>query len=292
MKIEHFIQSQSKLGEGPIWDPRKQILLWVDIHQKRVEQFALNTRERKTHQFDFMMTVLGLRAKGGFVFASDRGFGLWDGISKDIQLISNPEKGKPHNRFNDGAVDPSGRFWAGTMYEGPETDQPTQGSLYRLDPDLSIHLMETGLTISNGIGWSPDKKLMYLTDTLRRAIYVYEYEDLSGEISNRRVLIQANEEDGFPDGMAIDREGFIWSAFWGGWKVCRFDPDGKLERTIKLPVECPTCVTFGGAELNELFITTAWTALSENERAKQQMAGDVFRVILDVKGIEENYFQG
>jgi sugar lactone lactonase YvrE len=132
--VEHLIPSQNKLGEGPLWSAAEQALYWVDIHQKRVERFEPARGKRNTWTFDQAVTVLGLRRAGGFVFAGERGFGFWDGADGGLALAGHPEAHLPYNRFNDGAVDPAGRFWAGSMYEGPQTGQPADGRLYRFDP--------------------------------------------------------------------------------------------------------------------------------------------------------------
>jgi sugar lactone lactonase YvrE len=289
--IENVVKSQNKLGEGPLWGVAEQTLYWLDIHQNQVERYQPEKGLHQTTTLDLAITVLGLREQGGFVFASNRGFGFWDGSSRSYDLVGNPEDDKPYHRFNDGSVDPLGRFWAGTMYEGPEVDEVPEGRLYRLDSNHRIKLMETGLTISNGIDWSPDQRTMYLTDTLRRTIYAYEFDPASGGIANRRVFIQAKQTDGFPDGLTVDSQGFIWSAFWGGWKVCRFDPQGNLERTLHMPVEYPTCMAFGGMDLNDLYITSAWTALSEEQRHAQPEAGDLFRIRLDISGLPAYRFK-
>jgi sugar lactone lactonase YvrE len=290
--IETAFASQNKLGEGPIWDPAEQALYWLDIHQHWVERLEPASGLHNTIPLDLAVTVLGLRLSGGFVFASNRGFGFWDGFSRKASLVRHPEADQPYNRFNDGAVDPGGRFWAGTMYEGPATESPTEGRLYRFDPDQSTRVMERGLTICNGIGWSPDHRTMFFTDTRRQVIYAYDYDPASGEIDHRRAFVQVGEGAGYPDGLTVDSQGFVWSAFWGGWRVDRFDPQGRLERSLRLPVECPTCITFGGEDLNELYITSAWTGLSEERRRAQPQAGDLFKIDLDIRGLPENKFQG
>jgi len=292
MQVEHVLASQSRLGEGPIWHHEEKTLYWVDIHRKRVERYQPASGRHDRFAFHSAITALGLRARGGFVVATDKGFAFWDGHSTELEFIQDPEQDRPHNRFNDGAVDPGGRFWAGTMYEGPETEELAEGRLYRLDADRTVRLMETGLTISNGVGWSPDKKTMYFTDTLRRVIYAYDFDVATGTIENRRPFVRTPEELGFPDGMAVDSEGFIWSAHWGGWRIRRYDPQGKVEREILLPVECPTSCTFGGEDLSELYITSAWTALSAESRSEQPQAGDLFRIKVDVKGQPETLFAG
>lgn len=283
-ELENVVRSQSKLGEGPLWSVEEQSLYWVDIHNCRVERFTPASRDHRVFEFDTAITALGFRSRGGFVAATARGIGFMQLSSLTPDIAAHPEVDKLYNRFNDAAVDPQGRFWGGTMYEGPDTGEPTEGRLYRFDADGSLHLMETGLTISNGMGWSPDLKTMYFTDTLRRVIYAYDFDPASGTIDRRRVFVDSSGEDGYPDGMEVDSEGGVWSARWGGWKVSRYDPDGKVEREIRLPVECPTSCAFGGEGLNELYITSAWTALTDEQHRQQPMAGDVFRLAMDIQG--------
>jgi sugar lactone lactonase YvrE len=152
--------------------------------------------------------------------------------------------------------------------------------------------METGIQISNGIGWSPNHKIMYYTDSPLRVIYIYDYDLESGSITNRRNFANVPAEDGFPDGLTVDSEGFVWSAHWDGWRITRYDPEGKIERVIYLPVQRPTSCTFGGRELDQLFITSAWTGLSTTDRLEQPLAGDLFLVYADVKGQKEFKFLG
>jgi len=291
-ELENLVKSQSRLGEGPLWSVAEQSLYWVDIHAKRVERFQPSSSQHQIFNFDIPITALGFRTRGGFVVASARGFAFMHLETKAVEMVAQPESTKPYNRFNDGAVDPRGRFWGGTMYEGPETNNPTEGRLYRLDVDGSVNIMQTGMTICNGLGWSPDLKTMYFTDTLRHLIYAYDFDVASGAIDHRRVFVDSSGEDGYPDGMTVDSEGGVWSARWGGWKVTRYDPAGKAEREISLPVECPTSCAFGGENLTELFITTAWTALTDEQRQQQPLAGNVFRLATNIKGRTPWQFAG
>ena len=183
-------------------------------------------------------------------------------------------------------MDRRGRFWAGTLAPGATS------SLYRLDPDLTVHTMETGITASNGIGWSPDNRTMYFTDTRRKTIYAYDFDAATGSIGNRRPLIFTPEEDGVPDGLTVDSEGFIWSARWGGWKVSRYDPSGKLEREVRLPVQYPTSCAFGGDRLDELYVTSARTRVSEEQIHDQPFAGDLLRLRTGIRGLPEPKFAG
>lgn len=292
-QLQHLIASQNQLGEGPLWHPTEQALYWVDILQQRVERYDPSSRIHTSTHFPLQVTALGIRKRGGFVAATSKGLGYWDGASDQVILFSHPERHLPDNRFNDGAVGPAGNFWAGTMYAGPHTDPRPPGGLYRLGADEQVRLIQPELTISNGLGWSPDGKLFYFTDSLRHTIYVYDFDPGRGEASNRRVFIHDPELPGVPDGLTVDSQGFVWSARWGGWKITRYDPDGKTEREIKLPVECPTSCTFGGSNLNQLYITSAWTDLTPGQRTNQPQAGDLFHIEFDdITGQASNLFLG
>ncbi len=290
-EVEHVLAAQNKLGEGPVWSSEEQALYWVDIESNCFCRLYPTTGKYEVFDVGVAVGVLALRASGGLVMATKNGFAFWD-RQKGLRLIADPEAHKPHTRFNDGAVDSQGRFWAGTMCGLPKMCEEPEGSLYRIDPDCSVHIMETGLTISNGIGWSPDNKLMYLTDSPLRMIYVYDFDAATGTIENRRPFIHTPNEEGIPDGLTVDSEGCIWGARWGGWKVTRYDPGGKVEQEIRLPVQYPTSCAFGGEHLNELYITSAWTALSEEQRKNQPLAGDLLRVKTDIKGPERPKFAG
>src|SRR5439155_2767873 len=291
-QVEHVLTVQNKLGEGPVWSAKEQALYLVDIENNSFFRYFPTTSKYESFDVGVPIGVLALRAAGGLVMATKNGFAFWDPKTQALQFLANPEAHKPHTRFNDGAVDSQGRFWAGTMCGLPKMCEEPEGSLYRIDPDCSVHIMETGLTISNGIVWSPDNKLMYLTDSPLHMIYVYDFDAATGAITNRRPFIHTPDEHGIPDGLTVDSEGFIWSARWGGWKITRYDPTGKAEREIQLPIQYPTSCTFGGERLNELYITSAWTALSEEQKKKQPYSGDLFRVKTDIKGLEKAKFAG
>jgi len=194
-------------------------------------------------------------------------------------------------RFNDGAVDCMGRFWAGSMVDNEEMHKQV-GVLYRLDPDGSVHAMESGLGVSNGIGWSPDNETMYLTDSMTRTIYAYDFSIASGAISNRRILVHTTEEIGTPDGLCMDDQGYIWSACWDGAKVVRYDPQGNIERVIKVGALRPTSCVFGGPSLNELYITSSANGLTEEQLKQYPYSGDLLRLRTEFRGPERYKFGG
>lgn len=196
------------------------------------------------------------------------------------------EADKPNNRFNDGKCDRQGRFWFGSMSPGK-----TQGSLYRYDSDGSLHLMETKLAISNGLGWSPDQKTFYLTDSPTQKIYAYNFDAVTGKISDRRIFVDLTGESFYPDGMAIDSQGNIWSAMWDGWCVICFNPKGEEISRIQLPIQRPTSCTFGGEDLRTLYITSASVGLSEEEIEKSFYSGDLFAVETNTIGLPTDIFK-
>ena len=290
--LEHLLAVQNELGEGPVWDAEDQVLYWVDIYSRTFYRFSPATGELRKVDVGVQVGALAPRISGGLVMATQHGFALWDEQSGALTFLADPEADHPETRFNDGAVDPAGRFWAGTMLEGSKEWDKAPGNLYRLDPDHTLTRMDTGFAISNGIGWSPDNRTMYFTDSPRQVIYAYDYDLLTGTIENRRPFIQTPGEASVPDGLTVDSEGCIWSVRWGGWRIIRYDPQGKQERVIALPVQYPTSCTFGGPALDELYITSAATELSAQKRVQHPLAGDVFRIKPGIKGLDSPRFLG
>ena len=176
-------------------------------------------------------------------------------------------------------------------YNSANLDSP-DGSVYQLNPDNTLHKIDSGIVTSNGIGLSPDGKTLYVTEMFANKITAYDYNIETGDVSNRRTFVDIPKDAGMPDGLTVDSEGFIWSAHWGGWRVSRFDPSGNLEREIKVPVELVTCIGFGGDNMNELYITTAWYQFNQEQRKEQPLAGDLFKIETDITGLAEPSFSG
>lgn len=276
---------EDELGEGPLWDPEEQALYWLDIYRNRLYRYEPPLADSlQIFQFDTMVTSLAQRRNGGFVLATQKGLCFWDGQA--LEKITHPEEGKADARFNDSKVDRQGRFWSGTMTTTPDETS----KLYRLDPDLSLHTVQHGVGVSNGIGWSPDNTLMYYSDSRKKCIFVYDYELATGKPSNERILVLASEDAGSPDGLTVDSEGFIWAARWGGWKVTRYTPDGRIDREIRVPAEFPTSVMFGDADLKTLYITSARTPLDAAQRQQQPLAGSLFSIRTEQSGLPEPRF--
>jgi L-arabinonolactonase len=288
MNPESIVKARNVIGEGPRWNAAEQRLYWVDfIENQNIHSWHPITRDLRTYGTEAPVTALGFRRTGDLIVATGGHIATFDLTTKKLSLLTSVVDGPPL-RLNDGAVDPRGRFWVGSM--DAEKQQEPHGSLFRFDADGSAHTMDSGFTVSNGLGWSPDQRTFYFIDTFRRTILAYDYSASAGTISNRRVLARTGDSDGYPDGMAVDAEGHVLVAFWGGWKIIRYDPDGKAEREIRFPVANPTACAFGGKDLDELYVTTARLGLTPEELAKQPMAGDLFRVRLEFQGQKEPLF--
>jgi sugar lactone lactonase YvrE len=274
------------LSEGPRWHAERQELLWVDILGRQVHRGTVGADgamgRLETITVDRHVGAVAPASGGGYVLAAGQGFMFLDDAGQ-VHELAQPEAGRVDVRMNDGACDPQGRFWAGTMaYD----ESPGAGALYRLELDGSCTTMLTGLTISNGIGWSPDGATMYLNDSGTAGIYAFHFDGLTGAISDRSTLVHIDRPGVAPDGLTVDERGGIWVALWGGGAVNRYGPDGSLEATVPLPVERPTSCAFGGPERATLFVTTARAGLEEVALAQQPEAGRVLAIDgLGVRGL-------
>lgn len=286
--IKHLFDVVTEHGEGPVWDAVENKLYWVDLLKGDYLKADIHTGEVKRFHIGQPLGVLALRENGGLILALRDGLALWNESTESLDFIHTPEKENPTTRFNDGAVDPAGRFFAGTMTFDGDKDI---GNLYRLGADHSLKTVESSLYIPNGMAWSSDHKTFYLTDTNRHIIYAYDYDVDSGDITNRRTFIQFGERE-FPDGLTTDTNGDFWIALWGASKIYRFDHRGKKIAEIPVPVQYPTSCCFGGDDLSTLFITTSRLALSEHDRKRQSPAGKILMLETNVTGVAQRRFKG
>ena len=283
------VPTSAFLGEGPSWMPAERKLAFVDILAPAIITADPKDGSFQTWPMPELVSAVVPRKRGGVLAAMQSGLKAVDLETGAATLIAAPEAGKPGNRFNDGKCDRRGRFWAGTL---AIDTTPGHGSLYRLDPDGRCQEMDRGFHISNGLGWSPDETRFYFTDSGPRRIYVYDYDGERGEIANRRTFVQLPDGVGIPDGLAVDAEGFVWSAHWDGWCITRYDPDGKVDRVINLPVPRPTSCAFGSPDFSTLYITTARIRLSAQQLAAAPLSGSVFAFQPGVRGLPETPFAG
>lgn len=287
LKCEWKIEAD--LGEGPLWVARENAVYWVDIFKHQVHRLSLADGAKKSWSFDQEVTSLAAREQGGFVGTIRDGFALIDFESSSYEPLALPEADIPGNRFNDGKVDAQGRFWGGTMDENAEMES---GSLYRLDADLSLHKMDDQYIIDNGPAFSVDGKTMYHTDTAKGVIYAFD-NDEQGDISNKRLFIQLEDEaEGKPDGMTVDCEDCIWLCHFGGARMTRYSPAGQVLQVVPMPVPNITSCTFGGPNLDTLYITTARALIPIEELETYPLAGSLFSLKPGVTGLPTPLFAG
>lgn len=277
------------LGEGPWWDARTGTLLWVDIDGRLVQRYDPLSGRTSARELDQMASAVVARAAGGLALAMEDGVWVTDTDAGIARRIAAVEADDPLTRLNDATCDSAGRLWVGSMARDA---RPRAGALYRVDPDASVERVLVDVTISNGIDWSTDGRFMYYVDSAMRRVDVLDYDMATGHASRRRTLIELPEDAGLPDGMTVDGEGYLWVAMWDGWSVRRYSPAGDLDRIVRLPVSRVTSCAFGGADLDDLYITSASTGLSEVEKKDQPLAGGLFAVRPGVRGREATPFGG
>jgi sugar lactone lactonase YvrE len=281
------------LSEGPRWHQERQELLWVDILGRRFHRAGLTAGGGPGHVhttvLDRHVGAVAPVAGGGYVVAAGQGFMFVD-EDGSVRELAQPEAGHPDVRMNDGVCDPQGRLWAGTMaYD----ESPRAGTLYRLELDGGCSTVLTGLTISNGIGWSPDGRTMYLNDSGTGVVEAFDFDHVTGAIGGRRTLVHIDRPGIAPDGLSVDEHGDIWVAMYGGWAVHRYSPDGSLRATVDIPVAQATSCAFGGPDGSTLFVTTGRERLDEATLRRQPEAGRVFAITgLGVRGPGCNSYRG
>ena len=271
---EPLLSHTCLLGESPLWNPVTQEICWVDIIRGELHRYAQKTKLHQVTGVGQMLGAIGLAKNSLFIAALQHGFGFINADAGTVTMIHDPEEQFPGNRFNEGKCAPDGRFWAGTM---AFDEAAGAGNVYCLHHDFSVTKQITQVTISNGMAWSTDHATLYYIDSPARAVVAYDYDTVTGTISGKRMVIDLHSESGFPDGMTIDEEGMLWIAFWGGWKIARWDPQqGKKIAEIGLPVANVSSCTFGGPSLDNLFITTAGKDITSEDLRKQPLAGSIF----------------
>jgi sugar lactone lactonase YvrE len=281
--------ARTTLGEGPVWDEREQCVWWVDILGESFHRTDPVTGQDDVIPVGQMVGALGLRDRGGLVAASRDGFVGIDAASGRIERLADVEADRPSSRMNDGKVDPRGRFWAGTT----DIDHRAGlGTLYRLDADLTVRPMLPEVTISNGLDWTADGATMYFIDTPTRRVDRFSFDPSTGSIADRTMAVSIRPRAGDPDGMTLDAEDHLWVALWDGWAVERYAPDGSLELRVEVPAAQATSCTFGGSDLDLLFITTAQKDFPAGGKPDQPHAGGLFVCRPGVRGRPAHRFAG
>lgn len=281
----HLFAAQNTLGEGAIWDERIQKWYFIDIEEGYLFSYRPDSSAISQWQMNAKIgTVVPTQTPGGVVVALQNGIYHINFITGKKRFLTHPEADKPSNRYNDGKCDPQGRLWVGSM---AQSGKEAAGALYRISPfPLTYRNMLSPVSISNGIVWSPDGKTMYYVDSPTRKILAFDFEGSTGNIKNQRVCVEIPESMGVADGMAIDADGKLWTAQWGGACVARWDPEtGKLIGKVNVPAPHVTSVSFGGKNLDQMLITTARQGLSEAQLGQFPQSGDLFLAQPGVKGM-------
>ncbi len=305
------VQGADILGEVPLWCDRTQRIWWVDIRRPVLQSYEPATGKHRAQRMppDLVIGAIALREKGGFLLATNKGFYFFDPEDgQPPQAVLDPESHKPGMRLNDGKCDRRGRFWCGSMFDAK---RDPLGTLYRLDPDLSCHAQLDGFVVPNSICFSLDNKTLYFSDTHNQMIWHFDYDIDDGVISNRRVFKDWTHQLGRPDGSTVDAEGFVWNCMVAVGQVVRLAPDGRVDRTLQLPISNATCPAFGGDDLGTLYerkthfasvwggddlatlyVTSNSQRLTPQQQAEEPLAGSLFAIDAGVRGVPEPRFGG
>lgn len=290
------VNCQNSLGEGCLWDGETASLWWLDIARpSSLHRFTPRTGSHEIHPSPMLLTAMAQTTSGEFILAAESGIYFFNPGSAELTPFCSPEPNIPHNRFNDAACDPQGRLWAGTMMQnvGPAgEDLPitaSSGNLFRVTADGQSLPMQSQIGVSNGPCWSPDGATFYFSDSMAQIIYAYDFDGVTGQISNRRIF-NDTKDYGYPDGATVDAEGFVWSARWDAGCLLRLDPHGRIDRVIETPCTRPTCVVFGGDDLSTLYFTSSRAHLDDTVLNRFPLQGGVFSLRPGVKGLLKHKF--
>lgn len=286
--VDLLLDAGALLGESPFWHAAETRLYWVDIEGRKIHRTDPATGADEVMEVAEQVGCIAPRVRGGLVAALENGCALidsWGAAPRPFGPAVLADK--PKQRFNDGRVDAAGRLWVGSLTSDKTHPDAT---LYRLDPDGSLHEVFGSITTSNGAAFSPDGRTFYHADTPTHAIRAYDVDPAAGTLGESRIFHQFAFGNGRPDGAAVDAEGCYWSALWDGWRVVRLSPAGEFLQTIEMPVQRPTMIAFGGPDLKTAFVTSAGKNLTDEERKAQPHAGGVFTFGVDVPGLIQRDF--
>ena len=274
MKPEVAVDRRCPLGEGPLWHPAERVLYWLDYMRGEIYRFEPESGSHEIVYAGPPVSGFTLQADGGLLLLTE-GARVVAWREGSARPLIDRFPGSEGMHFNDAAADPEGRVFTGTVADDPGRYEDHVGVLYRIDTDARITPLVEGIGISNGIGFSPSGDLLYHTDTLARRIHVFDYDVRTGELDNRRLFVETPADAGGPDGLTVDREGYVWSARWEGSAIYRYAPDGREDLRIPLPAKKVTSLTFGGPDLSDLYVTTGG---GDDRETEGPSAGALFRL--------------
>jgi sugar lactone lactonase YvrE len=293
MNVDCLVQTRDIVGESPLWHPEEKCVYWTDINGFKINRYVPKTNELKSWLFELPITTLSLTTDAAWLLvAAGPYLLLWSPRTHKRIHFAQPELDWPNNRLNDGATDPAGNFWGGSMRNNVGEDgghlevEGLTGSLYRVTPDSQVTTTDTEFGITNTVVWSPDHSTFYCGCSIRNVIYAYDYDAKHASICNRRVFVQ-NLAMGVPDGSAMDEEGCLWNCRFAGSCILRISPEGKILQEIRMPVSNITNCSFGGADLQTLYVTSASLKAKEGEK----LAGSLFAIETSVRGTAPERFR-
>ena len=287
-QVEMLAEEDALVGEGPLWDPSRQVLYWTDIQGGRFWEFNPDTSENRQIHDGVFVAGVAVNRRGGLSVGAWEGVMLWRSDDDFAWIHRGSYKGL-EMKLNDVTTGPDGSFYGGTGHLPSNT-------LFRFRPDGEVDVIEENLGLCNGMGFSPDLRTFYFTDSAARTIYRLDHDAASGRLSNKRSFVRVPDSEGIPDGMTVDADGYVWSAIWYGGAIVRFDPDGKEERRVEIPARQTSSAMFGGRDLNELYVTTASfgghgeppTGFEPpGHDPSAHRGGELYRVKLDIQGKPE-----
>jgi sugar lactone lactonase YvrE/DNA-binding IclR family transcriptional regulator len=279
--VEVLATGRDFVGENPVWNRRRGRLYWVDVLAPALRWWDPMSRTAGKMELPHLIAGIAFDDQDRLICCGQHGFFILDPESGALKRLIDPEGDRPDNRFNTAGVDPRGRLWAGTMAVNHEVGR---GSLYAIDPDLSVHRRVERVGMPKNVAFDSRGERLYYTDAAENAVIVHDYDLATGGIANRRVFLAATDVPGQPGGITVDAEDHVWVACVGGWRVCRFDPAGRLVREIVLPVPMPTNCAFGGDDLSILYVTSTWIRLPAGLSAQAPASGQLIAVHTDLKG--------
>ncbi|MGZ3377143.1 MAG: SMP-30/gluconolactonase/LRE family protein [Phenylobacterium sp.] len=284
MDVRCVVKSEDRLGEGPCWSPNDGRLYWFDIKGKRLAWYEPKSGARGAFDLPMRASAGAPRTQGGLIMATEKGLAICDVDKGTLELVR-PYQLPEGFRTNDGKVDMEGNFWWSTMDDN-HGERP--GDVFRTRPDLETERVLSGIHIPNTVSFSPDGKTLYMADSRLQTIFAHETTDLS----KGRMFAHTAGAPASPDGSAVDAQGYLWNAQWGGWRIVRYSPAGEIDTIVPMPVQQPSSCAFGGEDMTTLFVTSAWDELPLATRTQQTLAGNLFAIDTGVKGLALPLFEG
>ena len=289
-EVKCIVGCQNTTGECPTWSIEEQRLYWLDIEKLELWRYDPGTGDTKVWKTPERAASFAFREKGGLLVAFESCLAFWDPETGKTTKIKDFEPDLATTRTNDGRCDRQGRFIVGGIDESGKFEKIS--NVYRVDRDLSVNKIISGVACANSICFSPDGRVMYFADSPNREIWAYNYDPLTGDISNKKIFTDFSDQPGMPDGSIVDSEGYLWNAQWNGHRLVRYRPDGTVERVISIPAKNVTCLAFGGKNLDVLYVTTARFLMTPEQIKAEPLSGGLFVVKVNVKGLIEPKFCG